>query len=49
MTPTRTSKKVDGRKHAIDVYQGPYSWNAGEGGKDLSYEIDPEVSNVLDV
>lgn len=39
-TPTRTSKRIAGRKHAIDVYQGPYTWN---GAKE---EIEPGVSTL---
>jgi hypothetical protein len=41
MTPTHTSKRIDGKKHTIDVYQGPYSW-IGERN-----EIEPEISGLL--
>jgi phage/plasmid-associated DNA primase len=40
LTPSRTSKRIGGRKETIDIYVGPYRWNG------LQQEIEPEVNGL---
>jgi phage/plasmid-associated DNA primase len=37
LTPTKTTRRIAERKHSIDVYQGPYSWNGN------NKDVEPEV------
>ncbi len=41
LTPTKTTRRdVEKRKHSIDVYQGPYTWNGA------FEEVEPEIRGL---